>query len=84
MAAIVLVITFLITVPTYLISGCMTVKPQITASHFRACIELCRGNKGASKMYSVIEVNYAGNTQVLSEKCACKNNRTFDIISSQD
>lgn len=83
MAAIVLVITFLITIPTY-ISGCMTVKPQITASHFRACEQLCRGNKGASKMYSVIEVNYAGTTTVLSEKCACKNNRTFDIISSQD
>jgi len=83
MTILVLVLTFIITVPTYL-SGCMTVKPQITASHFRACVQLCHGNKGASKMFSVIEVNYAGTTTVLSEKCACKNNRTFDIIGSQD
>ena len=78
------IIAALVILPTPFMSGCMTIKPQITADHFRACQHLCRGNKGVSKMFSVTEVRISGVTTVLSEKCACKNDRTFDIIGSKD
>ena len=78
------IVAALVILPTPFLNGCMTIKPQITANHFRACEHLCRGNRGVSKMFSVTEVNYAGTTTVISEQCACKNNRTFDIIGSKD
>ena len=61
--------------------GCMTIKPRIEADHFRACEKLCRGNKGADSMSSVMKLSYAG-LRVLSEECACKNNRVFSIMET--
>ena len=61
------------------LGGCMTIKPKVASSHFWACNQLCKGNKGIGSISSVMNLNYAGNLTVLSEECGCNNNRMFII-----
>jgi len=65
------------------ISSCTTIKPRVTASNFYACASLCKTHGGASHISNVLDVDYRGGITIVGEECACKNNRTFSIIESQ-